>query len=388
MRKIPVRHPHKASGQDRCRFQGKDYYFGPTGSAESDKRYAQWVHSLLDGQPALSTKVKDFTVGALLLRFLQMAEKRYAAGEVSNIKQMAKLVLAKHRNTRISAFGPKALIEIRDDMVAAGWPRERVNSQVGRVRRAFRWGVSQELVHIHTALALREILPLRAGQTPAPETKPVPAAKPGQVAAVLKQLCPTLATMVQVHQLVGCRPGDLFIMRPMDIDRTDKVWVYRPARHKGTHLGKVLGYAIGPKAQKLLKPFLKCRPDEYLFRPAETIRERREQRKQSRKSKVTPSQKARQARSKPREVAGRYNRFSYRRALQRAVRRITGDDDEQFAALYFAPNQLRHAKATAVRAEHGIEAARIALGHSDIKTTLIYAEADLELAKKIARQSG
>lgn len=388
MRKIPTRRLHKPSGQDRCRFMGRDYYFGKHGSEESDRRYKQWVRSLLDGAQAPITKPELYTVGALLLAFLEMSERKYAPGEHRNCVQMARVALASHRHTPISVFGCRALLEVRDDMVAAGWPRDRVNSQVCRLRRAFRWGVSQEMVHLHTVLALREILPLRQGDTTAPESTPVSSAKPLQIEAVLPQLTPTLAAMVQVHRLVGMRPNDLFTMRPCDIDQSDSVWVYRPAKHKGTHLGKKLAYAIGPQAQAILEPFMARPATEYLFKPAATISERREQRRAARKTKVQPSQAARAARAKPREVSERYNRTSYRNALARAVKRIAGDDAAKFEELYFSPNQLRHTKATAVRAEHGIEAARIALGHSDITTTLLYAEADLEKAKQIAKTSG
>jgi site-specific recombinase XerD len=40
------------------------------------------------------------------------------------------------------------------------------------------------------------------------------------------------------------------------------------------------------------------------------------------------------------------------------------------------PHQLRHTAATAIRREHGVELARIILGHSTAFTTEIYAEVD------------
>jgi hypothetical protein len=46
------------------------------------------------------------------------------------------------------------------------------------------------------------------------------------------------------------------------------------------------------------------------------------------------------------------------------------------------PNQLRHNAATNLRKEHGVELARIILGHTTAFTTEIYAEADQ--AKAIA----
>ena len=52
------------------------------------------------------------------------------------------------------------------------------------------------------------------------------------------------------------------------------------------------------------------------------------------------------------------------------------------------PNQLRHTAATAIRREHGIEAARVILGHSKLTTTEIYAEADQVKAAEVMARIG
>jgi len=44
--------------------------------------------------------------------------------------------------------------------------------------------------------------------------------------------------------------------------------------------------------------------------------------------------------------------------------------------------------ATAVRKQFGLEAAQVALGHSNAKVTQIYAERNLAKAAEIARQVG
>ncbi len=55
---------------------------------------------------------------------------------------------------------------------------------------------------------------------------------------------------------------------------------------------------------------------------------------------------------------------------------------------WFAPNQLRHTKATELRKLKGIEAASLVLGHSGIEVTQVYAERDLEQTIELARQFG
>jgi integrase len=54
----------------------------------------------------------------------------------------------------------------------------------------------------------------------------------------------------------------------------------------------------------------------------------------------------------------------------------------------WTPNQLQHHRATLLHREFGIEEAQIILGHSDPKTTLIYAEADVAKAKEIMARIG
>ncbi len=54
----------------------------------------------------------------------------------------------------------------------------------------------------------------------------------------------------------------------------------------------------------------------------------------------------------------------------------------------WTPNGLRHLAATAIRARFGVEAAQAVLGHSDVKTTQIYAEVDMSTADRVAAEMG
>jgi hypothetical protein len=51
----------------------------------------------------------------------------------------------------------------------------------------------------------------------------------------------------------------------VDIDRTGRVWVYKPERHKTEHRGQSREIYLGPKAQAVLTPWLRDRPDEFLI---------------------------------------------------------------------------------------------------------------------------
>jgi hypothetical protein len=49
---------------------------------------------------------------------------------------------------------------------------------------------------------------------------------------------------------------------------------------------------------------------------------------------------------------------------------------------------LRHARATLIRQQYGLDAAKAVLGNTDTKITEIYAERDLELASRIMQEIG
>lgn len=57
-------------------------------------------------------------------------------------------------------------------------------------------------------------------------------------------------------------------------------------------------------------------------------------------------------------------------------------------AHHWHPNQLRHTHLTAVRKQHGLEAAQVAAGHAKADVTQIYAERDLNLAIEVAKKMG
>ncbi len=97
----------------------------------------------------------------------------------------------------------------------------------------------------------------------------------------------------------------------------------------------------------------------------------------------TPSQRLRAEnanRNRKRPPRDSYDTNTYAKAVKRGC--------EKAGVEPWSPNQLRHAKATELRREFGIEAAQVTLGHSSPRTTEIYAERDLKAARDIARKTG
>ena len=89
----------------------------------------------------------------------------------------------------------------------------------------------------------------------------------------------------------------------------------------------------------------------------------------------------RQRKATPGRAPGeRYTTASLFVAVQRAC-------DKAGCPRWF-PNQLRHLYASTIRKQFGIEATRILLGHSNIRTSEIYAERDSAVAQRVAREVG
>jgi integrase len=232
-----------------------------------------------------------------------------------------------------------------------------VNEYTGRIVRIFSWGVEEEYVDPNTALALKAVKALPEGYPGTfenEERKPVP---DEVIRRTLPFMPPTLAALVQVQRLTGCRPGEVFNMRVGEIDKnTDSdLWLYHVARHKTekkTKRKKVI--PLGKPEQLLLEPFLTGKkPDAAVFSPRQAVEERNAERRANRKSKITPSQAARDAAraAKPRKIAEFYNKDSYRQAVEYAINKgnKTLPEDEQIP--YWAPYQMRHTAATAMELE-------------------------------------
>ena len=171
-------------------------------------------------------------------------------------------------------------------------------------------------------------------------------------------------------------------MRTADIEMGKDVWVYKPWTHKNEHHDQVRLIAIGPKAQAILKPFLK--PDDptaYVFSPKEAVAAVRARRARDRKSRRTPSQLARRPKSNPKRQPGDcYDHHVYDRAISRACKAAEVQN--------WHPHQLRHNCATRVRRRYGLEGAWAVLGHKIGIVTEIYAERDFQKAIEIMREIG
>jgi integrase len=291
----------------------------------------------------------------------------------------------------VSQFGPLALCEMRERMIqgthrpgakrAKPLARPTINARIHRIRRIFRWGVSRQLVPPSLLHGLQSVESLKCGHTTAREPEPVKPVSWDDIQATLPQLPAPIGDMVLVQYYCGCRPGELCKMRMKDLDRTGKVWVYTPASHKTAHRGLKRVIWIGPKCQDLLQKHLKADPEAFLFSPSRAAEERNANRRKKRKTPMTPSQRARKRKRNPDWKPGAcYTPVTYAQAITRACK-LAGVE-------HWHPHRLRHSRATVLRRDYGVDAARTILGHSSLDATQIYAEADHNRAVTIVSQAG
>ncbi|MCH8969852.1 MAG: site-specific integrase [Planctomycetes bacterium] len=211
---------------------------------------------------------------------------------------------------------------------------------------------------------------------------------------------PQVWALVELQRLTAARPGELVIMRLIDIDMTGRVWTYTPQTHKNSYRSQQRTIYVGPRAQEVVRPFLSGRPVEaFMFSPAEAEVERRAAIHASRETPLSYGNRpGTNCKRRPSKQPGDcYTTDSYRRAIIYGCDRAfpPPDDIRDDPAVVkqwrkehrWHPHQLRHSAATMLRKEFGLEAAQLLLGHVHADVTQVYAEVNhtkaLEVAEKI-----
>jgi integrase len=409
-RHIPSYRHYKPKNLAVVRINGHDQYLGKYGSPESREAYdrviSEWLANGRQSQPTAPHPQDGnggLSVGQLILAYWRFANSHYLkdgkpAGMLVGIRSALRPLRQLYGSTPASDFGPKKLQTIRHQLVEDGLSRGVVNKRVGQIKKAFKWAVAEELIPPSVYHGLQAVAGLTFGRTSARETEPIRPVPDLYVAAVLPFVTPHVAAMIKLQRLTGMRPGEVIIMRPGDIDTSGEIWVYEPSDHKGRWRGIRKQIPLGPEAQKILKPFLGREAEAFLFSPRESEAWRLENRPpyhgRQRKTPLYPSELKRrqalkvvrrQSRNPKRPKRERYDRDSYRRAINYGLRKAK---KAGFVLPHWHPHQLRHNRGTEVRRRYGIEAAQVALGHARADVTEVYAEKNMEMATRIAREMG
>lgn len=425
--RIPKYRHHKAKGLAVVTLDGRDIYLGRYGTEKSKREYqritGEW---LANGRklPAPPARRFRITVAEIILAHLEYAEQRYVlpngeqSSQVQSIKEAMRPLRYMYGNTPAVDFGPLALKNIRNVMINDDdLARSTVNKRIDLIKRAFKWAAAEELIPAEVHTALSKVEGLRRRELGVRESDPVKPVADEHVEVLKPHLSNVVWSMIQVQRMTGMRPGEVVIMRGCDIDTNGPVWTYTPQRHKTEHHGHSRVIFIGPKAQEVLRPFLRPNLSEYLFSPADATTEQRAKRTAARTTPLSCGNRPGTNRKrKPARTAGnRYTRDTYRRAIERAcdaafpppahlarktwpsgkpaegkgawLARLTPEQRQELEAWRrkhrWHPNQLRHTFATEIRRHHGLEASQVLLGHAKANVTQVYAERDHDRARKV-----
>lgn len=371
-RKVPSYRLHKPSGQAVVTIEGRDHYLGLFDSPQSHEAYgralARWKAATL----AAANSGSQLSIAGMVADYWRHVEAAglyikhgKATSERSCLAVALRPLVRLFGSMPAATFGPRDLVTVRTALCsplpapAEGEPgrrvhvqpitRKSVNAHVHRIRRVFRWAASMQLIPASSWQALLALEALRRGQAggtrEAGKVRPAPLRS---VATVLRSVRTDVAACIRLQWLTGMRPGEVVQMRTADIERDGEVWRYRPARHKNDHRDQEREILLGPRARRVLAPFLRLDPAAWLF---------------------------------PSVGGGSHMREDqYARAVAKACVALGVE--------HWTPNQLRHSAATRFRRVYGIEAAGMLLGHADASTvTTIYAEPDKAAAVAVAMKA-
>lgn len=382
-KKLPKYRPHGSRDRGLVEWNGKRHLLpGRYDSPESREAYSRFLREIVLAKPSPVPEAAGLSIAGLVAAYLVHARKHYPPGprgEYANCRRCVQLVLDKHGPEFARDFGPLKLQSIRDGMAKNGsLTRDYINGTINRIRRMFRWAASQELVPVAVYDALRTLQGLQRGRSQAKEPEPREPVAWEHVAAILPELPPVVAAMVQFQWHVGCRPQSVCLAAPEQFTRELSgpdagLWLWRP-RHKNEWRGRELVLPIGPQAQAIIAPFLEGKPPgDPIFSPQAARRNRRYGRSYT-------------ANTYGQAVARAINRTNEKRQKQAKERGRRLEEPD--LAPHWSPHQLRHAKGHATREAYGIEGAQAILGHDSLDATEIYTARRLELAKRIAREAG
>lgn len=348
----------------------RHYLPGAYKSPESLKAYRQFLDrnvypfSVVESPPKESPLVAD-----IVSRYLAWAERNYPTGsrsEFSNMRAASAHLTSQHGLIPAADFGPLKLKELMARLARSKSTRTYVNAVASRIKRIFKWAVSEELVPPHVFHGLQAVSGLRKDRTPAVESR---AREPVQwewIAAILPELSPAVAAMVLTQWFTGVRSQSVCLARVEQFDRSVQPWIWKPT-HKTQSLGFDVTIFVGPQCQRVLAPFLDGRkPREFLFEPLNI------------------------GGGRSKGYRSFYDSVSYLRAVSRAQERVNAERAKGGLNPLprWVPHQLRHTRGTLVRAKFGLEAAQATLGHQRIDSTQIYAKRLRDLAQQVANDMG
>ena len=407
---------------------GKDTYLGEYDTPVSREKYNRLVSEwFLRGRQGPAASGATATVAQVAVAYMETATRTPGVRRPTNQVIAMRWLTRLYGSTGAAEFGAAQLEAIRREVARTpvsrrfGGPtgqthsRVYVNELVCQIKLAFKVAHTVGVVPASVWHSLLCVELWKRGKSPAVDRPKVKPADLADVHATLEVSNPTLAAIIELQLLTGARCGELLQACRGDIDMgptSDKArakcpeckpdrpcylhtcWVLAPRRHKTMEHGIERLILLGPQAQGILRPFMLRRPpDACLFSPAESERCRCYLRQKGGKfDRVEFTEFAGGVlASRDYFTASAYN-TAIMRACQRADRlahlRDPDAPADQVMVRRWHSHQLRHARATYLRAKYGLDVARVILGHTSAKMTEHYAVEDRSAAMRAMSEVG
>jgi len=318
--------------------------------------------------------------------------------DLERLKRLGKF-LEPYRQWPVSGFGADELYAVQKAMVKyrydrgdgnlKPYTRSGINKVISYIYRIWQWGIGREITTEAQKQLLKEVRPLRTGQTTAKDNPKRALVTKAEFKEVTKHATTVVADMLELIWLTAMRPGEVCRMRPFDIHRDEpECWLYVPGRgeslvgeHKTAYLQRVRAIPLTSKAQNIIKPRVEdFQSLDFVFSPAEAMQEIRDQKSANRKTPMSCGNRPGTNRKQhPMITPGKkYLPNSLYNAVIRACERSKTRE--------FTPYDLRRSAATRIRSELGKEAAKLLLGHVSTDTTDIYLLDEVKESMKVAKQ--
>ena len=171
-KRLPKYRHHKPSGQAVVTLDGHDYYLGKWQTPESKAEYDRLIAEWLAGGRQMPRRQGEVSAGLslneVILAYWKHTEAYYRhpdgtpTSEADNIRLALRPLKRLYGHTAAD-FDSLGLEAVRAEMIRAGHCRNRVNKDVSRVRRLFRWAAARILVPLAVHESLGTVEGLRAG---------------------------------------------------------------------------------------------------------------------------------------------------------------------------------------------------------------------------------
>lgn len=150
-------------------------------------------------------------------------------------------------------FGPRAYKAVRAAMVNANRSHSYINMLTTRLKAAWKWGCSEELVSESSYRRLLTVPDLQPGELGCKDAREVVPVSRELFEATLPFVSETCSDFLRLLWLSGARPGELVDLTPAELQEDGQHLIYRPKHHKTKHKNKLRAIVFGAEGIAILK---------------------------------------------------------------------------------------------------------------------------------------